>query len=76
MKIERMSSRLSGLRFYRVWPRSERQVRQPNHFHESVHPSVLERMHCPKSSYAPKNRHLEQVFAEIAESAEDYSKAA
>ena len=62
--------------FYRAWPRSERQVRQPNHFHESVHPSVLERIHCPKSSYAPKNRHLEQVFAEIAESAEDYSKAA
>jgi uncharacterized protein (DUF2235 family) len=62
--------------FYKVWPRAERQVRRPNHFRESVHPSVLERMRCLKGDYAPENRHLEQIFAEMSEGPGEFSRAA
>ena len=61
---------------YKVWPRIARQVRQPHHFYESVHPSVLERIRCLNGGYAPKNDHLEQVFAEMTEGAGDFVKAA
>jgi hypothetical protein len=62
--------------FYRIWPRMEREVRPPDHFHESVHPSVLERIRRLNGGYAPNNRHLEQVFAAMAEATDDFDKAA
>jgi uncharacterized protein (DUF2235 family) len=51
---------------YKAWPRVERQVRRPDHFCESVHPTVLERRRCLKGDYAPANKHLGQIFAEVA----------
>jgi len=49
--------------FYKAWPYFEREVRRPGHFHESVDQSVLERIRRLNGAYAPKNRHLERVFA-------------
>jgi uncharacterized protein (DUF2235 family) len=66
----------SRSRFYKVWPRAERQVRSPNHFRESVHPSVLERMRRSNGEYAPKNRHLEQISAEMSEGPGELTRAA
>jgi uncharacterized protein (DUF2235 family) len=62
--------------FYKAWPRAERQVRHPDHFHESVHPSVLERICCLNGDYAPQNRHLEQIFAEMSEGPGEFDWAA
>jgi uncharacterized protein (DUF2235 family) len=61
---------------YKVWPRLERQVRRPDHFHESVHPSVLKRMRVLQGEYAPTNRHLEQIFAEPTEAPGEFLRAA
>jgi hypothetical protein len=62
--------------FYKAWPRLERQVRRPDHFHESVHPSVLERLRRLNGDYAPKNRHLEESFAEMVERPGELARAA
>ena len=62
--------------FYKVWPRLERQVSRPDHFHESVHPSVLKRMRVLQGEYAPTNRHLEQIFAEPTEAPGEFLRAA
>jgi uncharacterized protein (DUF2235 family) len=62
--------------FYKAWPRLERQVRRPDHFHESVHPSVLERIRRLNGDYAPKNRHLEESFAEMVERPGELARAA
>ena len=62
--------------FYRAWPRQERQVRRPDHFHESVHPSVLERIRSLNGDYAPTNRHLEEIFAQMSEGPGEFSRAA
>jgi uncharacterized protein (DUF2235 family) len=61
---------------YKAWPQLDRQVGRPDHFYESVHPSVLERIRCLNGDYAPKNRHLEQIFAETAEGPGEVSRAA
>jgi uncharacterized protein (DUF2235 family) len=62
--------------FYKAWPYVEREVTRPGHFHESVHPSVLERIHSLEGDYAPQNRHLQQIFAEMTEGPGDLPKAA
>jgi uncharacterized protein (DUF2235 family) len=62
--------------FYKAWPYVEREVRRLGHFHESVHPSVLERLHSLKGDYAPQNKHLQQIFAEMTEGPGEFSRAA
>lgn len=61
--------------FYKAWRYHEREVMRPHHFSESVHPSVLERMRLLKGEYAPKNKHLEKVFAEMT-GPDDFEQAA
>ena len=62
--------------FYKTWPYVEREVRRPGHFHESVHPSVLERIPYLEGDYGPQNRHLQQTFVEMTERLDDLPKAA